>query len=60
LDQAEKAAAFAKRREGMDKLALAVIHARGAHRGNSLVVLRLEDFLAWFGGRPHDGLHGDL
>jgi hypothetical protein len=52
MDQAEKAAAFAKRREGVEKLPLAVIHAKGSHRENSLVVMRLDDFLAWFGGQP--------
>jgi hypothetical protein len=48
LDQAEKAAAYAKRRQEGDKLPVAVIHGKGSHRENSLVVMRLDDFLAWF------------
>ncbi len=51
LDQAEKAAAFAKRREAVEKLPVAIIHGKSSHRGNSLVVMRLDDFLEWFGGR---------
>jgi hypothetical protein len=51
MDQAEKAAAYAKRREQCDKLPVAVIHSKNTHRGNSLVVMRLSDFLDWFGGQ---------
>ena len=51
MDQAEKAAAWAKRREQRDKLPIAVIHGKSTHRGNSLVVMRLDDFLDWFGGQ---------
>ena len=51
MDQAEKAAAYAKRREQRDKLPIAVIHGKSTHRGNSLVVMRLDDFLDWFGGQ---------
>ncbi len=51
IDQAEKAAAYAKRREQRDKLPVAVIHGKSSHRGNSLVVMRLDDFLDWFGGQ---------
>jgi hypothetical protein len=51
MDQAEKAAAWAKRREQRDKLPIAVIHGKGSRRGNSLVVMRLDDFLDWFGGQ---------
>ncbi len=51
MDQAEKAAAYAKRREQRDKLPVAVIHGRSSHRANSLVVMRLDDFLDWFGGQ---------
>lgn len=51
MDQAEKAAAYAKRREQRDKLPVAVIHAKRSHRGNALVVMRLDDFLDWFGGQ---------
>jgi hypothetical protein len=51
MDQAEKAAAYAKRRDQGDKLPVAVIHGKSTHRGNSLVVIRLDDFLDWFGGQ---------
>ncbi len=51
MDQAEKAAAYAKRREQRDKLPVAVIHGKSSHHGNSLVVMRLDDFLDWFGGQ---------
>ena len=51
MDQAEKAAVWAKRREQRDKLPVAVIHGKSTHRGNSLVVMRLDDFLDWFGGQ---------
>jgi len=51
MDQAEKAAAWAKRREQRDKLPIAVIHGKRTHRGKSLVVMRLDDFLDWFGGQ---------
>jgi hypothetical protein len=51
MDQAEKAAAYAKGREGVGKLPVAVIHGKSSHRGNSLVVVRLDDFLEWFGGQ---------
>jgi hypothetical protein len=51
MDQAEKAAAWAKRREQRDKLPVAVIHGKSTRRGNSLVVIRLDDFLDWFGGQ---------
>jgi hypothetical protein len=55
LDQAEKAAAYAKRREAVEKLPVAVIHGKASHRGNSLVVMRLDDFLEWFGGQVGGG-----
>ena len=51
MDQAEKAAAYAKRRQQRDKLPVAVIHGKSSRRGNSLVVMRLDDFLDWFGGQ---------
>ena len=51
MDQAEQAAAWAKRREQRDKLPIAVIHGKRTHRGKSLVVMRLDDFLDWFGGQ---------
>lgn len=51
MDQAEKAAEWAKRREQRDKLPIAVIHGKSTLRGNSLVVMRLDDFLDWFGGQ---------
>ena len=50
MDQAEKAAAFAKQRQGVEKLPVAILHGKSSHRDNSLVVLRLDDFLEWFGG----------
>jgi hypothetical protein len=55
MDQAEKAAAYAKRREATEKLPVAVIHGKSSHRGNSLVVMRLDDFLEWFGGQVGGG-----
>jgi hypothetical protein len=51
MDQAEAAAAWAKHREQRNKLPIAVIHGKSTHRGNSLVVMRLDDFLDWFGGQ---------
>jgi hypothetical protein len=47
LEQAEK---FAKK----DQLAIAVLHGKGARIKNSLVVMRLDEFHAWFGGNEHD------
>jgi hypothetical protein len=51
MDQAEKAAEWAKRREQRDKLPIAVIHGKRSPRLKSLVVMRLDDFLDWFGGQ---------
>jgi len=55
MDQAEKAAAwFVKRGKG-ERLPVALIHEDGQHYRNSLIVLRLGDFIDNFGtGRPSD------
>lgn len=50
MSQAVKAAQWIKRREGKDKLPLGVYHVVGTHYDNALVVMRLADFEAWFGG----------
>lgn len=37
-----------------EQLPLLVLHEKGARTGDSLVVMRLSDFTAWFGGLPGD------
>ena len=51
VDQAEKAAAWAKRRRNSDRLPVAIIHATHTSFDNSLVVMRLKDAEEWFGVR---------
>ena len=42
----------ARRQRGhRTKLAVAVVHRRGERYGRALVVMRLDDFLDWFGGQ---------
>lgn len=55
MDQAEKAAIWIKRRGQGDRLSVAVIHQDGGHYRNSLIVMRLGDFIDNFGdGRIPD------
>ena len=46
--QAERASEWCRRKQGVEKLPVAVIHQAGRPMGKSLVVMRLEDFEAWF------------
>lgn len=43
LDQARQAA-------GPDQLGIAVLHEKGQRTGDDLVLVRLADFVEWFGG----------
>ena len=45
----EEAMRQAVRNATPDKLPLLVLHERGRHHGNDLVVVRLSDFQEWFG-----------
>lgn len=47
--QAEASAEWSKRKEGVSKLPIAILHNDHKEHGNDLVVLRLKDFLDWFG-----------
>jgi hypothetical protein len=49
MDQAEKSAAWAKRKEGKDKLPIAIIHHDRQNHHNDLVVMRLGQFMEHFG-----------
>lgn len=49
MDQAEKSAAWSKRRGEGDRLPVAIIHQDGGHYRNSLIVLRLGEFIDHFG-----------
>jgi hypothetical protein len=49
IDQAEKAAAWCLRRGEGARLPVAIIHQDGQHFRNSLLVMRLGDFLDNFG-----------
>lgn len=44
MDQALKAAEWAAKRGQQGKLPIAVIHQKGQHFDNALVVMRLSDF----------------
>lgn len=50
--QAERASEWCRQKQGAEKLPLAVIHQAGRPMGKSLVVMRLEDFEAWFRSVP--------
>ena len=62
MDQARKAAEWAKRRGKGDRIPIAVIHRDRTAIGNSWVVLSLADFedLARLPGGPLDGLEARL
>lgn len=49
MDQAIKAAEWAKRKGKGDRLPIAIIHQDRQDHLNDLVVLRLRDFREWFG-----------
>jgi hypothetical protein len=49
MDQAVKAAAWAKRRQGRDKLPVVLLHQDGQHYENTFVVVRLKDARDWWG-----------
>lgn len=49
MDQAIKAAEWAKRRGKGDRLPVAIIHQDRRDHGNDYIVLRLKDFQDWFG-----------
>lgn len=55
MDQAERGAAYAQRKDGRDRLAIVVIHADHTGYANSLVVLRLKDAAPWLGVGELDG-----
>ena len=48
MDQAEKSAAWAMKRGDGDRLPIAVIHEKGSHMRNAVVVMRLGEFLDRF------------
>lgn len=58
MDQAVKSADWVKRREGVDKLPVLVIHKDGQHFDNAYVVVRLRDAREWWG--IGDGKEEDL
>ena len=49
MDQAEKSAAWSKRKEGKDKLPIAIIHHDRQSHLNDLLVMRLGEFIEHFG-----------
>lgn len=52
------ALANAERHAGPEQLAIAVLHEKGKHSENDLVLLRLGQFIEWFGDKwdwPSDG-----
>jgi Holliday junction resolvase len=49
MDQAEKAAAWAKRRQDKDKLPCLISHQDGRHYDNAVISFRLKDWLEWWG-----------
>jgi hypothetical protein len=58
MDQAEKSAAWSKKRGEGDKLPIAIVHQKGQHMANALVCMRLSDFEEWFVNereKPADG-----
>lgn len=52
MDQARKSAEWSKKRGEGDKLPIAVVHQRGQHFHNALVVMSLGDFTDYFGDTP--------
>jgi hypothetical protein len=49
LDSAEKGATYAERRDGKNRLPIAVIHQDHTDYQNSIVCMRLKDANDWFG-----------
>jgi Holliday junction resolvase len=49
MDQARKAAEWAKKRGEGDKLPVGIYHVTGHHLDTSIIFMRLDDFEEWFG-----------
>lgn len=49
MDQAVKAAEWAQRRQGVDKMPMVILHKDGTQYDNSYVIVRLKDAREWWG-----------
>lgn len=49
MDQAERGAAYAERKDGRSRLPIVVVHADRTDYANSLVVVRLKNAAPWLG-----------
>jgi hypothetical protein len=56
MDQARKAAEWAKRRGKGTRLPMGVYHVAGTHFDNAIVFMRLADFEEWFGDSKEEAV----